>query len=162
MKAALPLPDRLPRAGVRVVQAERLMHRPQRLDAVGLVHQHGDLDVAGGDHLHVDVSAARAANMRSATPVCVRMPVPTIDTLLTSSSCSTVGPQLVGQRLARRSSVAGSSLRRHGEADGRLAAAADVLGDHVHGDVVSAMAAKTRWLTPGWSGTPSRRRAPRP
>ena len=40
-------------------------------------------------------SAARAANIRSATPVCVRMPVPTTETLLTL--------------LARRSSVAPSS-----------------------------------------------------
>ena len=58
-----------------------------------------DLDVAGGDHLHVDALApARAANIRSATPVCVRMPVPTTDTLLTCSSNSMRGAQLGGQR----------------------------------------------------------------
>ena len=50
-----PRPPGKPAPGRGLSQAERLMHRPQRLDAVGLVDQHGDLDVAGGDHLHVDV-----------------------------------------------------------------------------------------------------------
>ncbi len=37
------------------MQAEGLMHRPQRPHTVGLVHQNGNLDVAGGDHAHVDM-----------------------------------------------------------------------------------------------------------
>ncbi len=40
-------------AGTRLVQLERLMHRPQSADRIGLVYQHGDLDVAGGDHLDI-------------------------------------------------------------------------------------------------------------
>ena len=58
-------------------------------------------------------SAARAANIFSATPVCVRMPVPTIDTLLTSSLGPTVAAELGGQRLQRRDG------RRSGRSAGR-------------------------------------------
>ena len=100
-----------------------------------LVHQHADLDVAGRDHLHVDAFGRRAtANIRSATPVCVRMPAPTTDTLLTLPLSLSVAPQLGRDRRERLHRLLQLGVQ-HGEADRRLAAGADVLGDHVHGDV---------------------------
>ena len=101
------------------------------------------------------LSAARAANIRSATPVCVRMPVPTIDTLLTSSLVPIVAAQLGGQRL-QHGQRRGQLVAQHGEADGRLAAVPTFWAIMSTTMFCSAMAAKTRWLTPGWSGTPSR------
>ena len=60
--------------------------RRRRPGAVVLVDEDADLVSARRDHFHVDAGVGGAANMRQATPVCVRMPVPTIETLLTSSS----------------------------------------------------------------------------
>ena len=80
-------------------------------------------------------SAASAANIISATPVCVRMPVPTIDTLLTSSAGRIVAPSSSANGF-NVASVRFRSLRRDGEADGRLAAGTGVLDDHVDGDVL--------------------------
>ena len=73
--------------------------------------------------------------MRSATPVCVRMPVPTIDTLLTSSSCSTVAPNSAA-RGRRTASVVGSSLCKTVKPMLALPSLPDVLADHVHDDIL--------------------------
>ena len=81
---AAPMPG-IP-ARPRLVQPKRLVDGPHGPEPVVAIHEHRDLDVAGRDHQTLMFSAARAANNRSATPVWVRMPVPTIDTLLTSSS----------------------------------------------------------------------------
>ena len=95
-----------PAPGRGLAEAERLMHRPQRLDAVGLGPTSTEILMSPVVIIFMlTFSAASAANMRSATPVCVRMPVPTIDTLLTLLVELDGRAQLGGQRPQHLASV---------------------------------------------------------
>jgi len=91
--------------------------------------------------------------------VWVRMPVPTMETLLTSSSCSTVAPNSFAS--VADGERGGQLVVQDREADVGLAILADVLPIMSTTIFCSAMAEKTRWLTPGSSGTPSRPTRPR-
>ena len=82
---------------------------------------------------------------------------PTTDTLLTSSTGPIVAAELGDERLQRRRWRAFRSFRRHGEADGRPAVVPTLWAIMSTAMFFSAMAAKTRWLTPGRSGTFSRK-----
>jgi len=96
-------------------------------------------------------AADRAENMRSATPVCVRMAGADDRHLADVLLVLDRGAQLRRQRPQHRQG-GWQLVFEHGEADGRPTAQADVLRDHVHDDVLFGDAVKTRWLTPGSSG----------
>ena len=153
-KRTWPVPAGRPEPG-RGFELERLMHGPQRALTPSALSTSTEILMSPVVIIFMlTPAAARAANIFSATPVCVRMPVPTIETLLTPSSCSDLGAPVS----AAASGPAHGERRvqfdpRHREADGRLAAGADVLGDHVDGDVLGGDGGEeTRWLTPGSVG----------
>ena len=80
-------------------------------------------------------ASASASNIEVATPVCVRIPRPTTETLETSASWVTPeAPIAFGGGFGREQRL-GQVAHGHGEADLRLPLLRDVLDDHVHDDV---------------------------
>jgi len=91
------------------------MHRPQRPLAVGLATSTEILMSPGGDHLMLILLGRQGRENLLGHPGASGMPVPTIDTLLTSSSGGD-GPLPARRRAGRnRLRAAGSFGARHGE-----------------------------------------------
>ena len=76
-------------------------------------------------------SSASARNMRSATPVCVAMPRPTIDTFDTLASCSTASAPSSSAAFFDGRERLRQIVLQHGERDIGRAVGAGVLHDHV-------------------------------
>ena len=90
--------------------------------------------------------------MRSATPVCVRIPAPTTDTLLTCSSYSGVAPSSAasGRSTARAAFSSPAGTVKPTDARPLLPTLWAIMSTTM---LREATASKMRWLTPGRSGT---------
>ena len=97
--------------------------------------------------------SARARNMRPATPGCVAMPRPTMESFDTSRRRCSLRPPIPCRR-PRRPGAWRADRRENRERDVAVAVVGDVLHDHVHGDVLSASFENTLSAAPGRSGTP--------
>ena len=130
-------PATLPRRRPRLVQPEGLMHRPQSASTPSALSTSTEILMSPVVIIFMLTSAAGQGGEHPLGDAGVRPHAGADDRHLADAL-------LVTRRVAPSSAASGRSTRQrgrqlvlqHGEADGRPAVAADVLGDHVHDDVL--------------------------